>query len=286
MLPEAKNDNLLYISDGFYHQTYVYSYPKAKPLGTLSGIAGGMCPDKDGNVWITNSAGNTIDEYAHGGTTPIATLRVPKGPELRVGSCAIDAVSGNLAVGGYGPLYKPARVLVYTAAAGEPRIYRVQLSTSSHCAYDNGGDLFVYGYGVVERGMPASISGVVELQKGAKKFRTISFPPSTPPYEPRSLQWDGQYLAIGGQPPSLERYEISRFTAIDKGSVRFNALHEVGGAWIQAGKVVVTNFGGEGSYPPVQIDRYPAGGNPIRTIEVPNDTSGVTVSLAPKQRTL
>lgn len=285
MLPVAKNDNLLYVSDGFYRQTYVYTYPKTKPVGTLDGVAGGMCPDKDGNVWITNSAGNTIDKYAHGGTTPIASLRVPKGPKLKVGPCAIDAASGNLAVGGFGPYYEPARVLVYTAAAGEPKVYKVPLGTSSLCAYDNDGNLFVYGYGLVEHGMPGAISGVVELQKGTKKFRAISFPPSSPPYEPRALQWDGQYLAIGGQPASLERYEISRFNAIDKGTVPFNVLHEVGSAWIQGGKVVLINFGGQGSYPPVQIDRYPAGGNPIRTLDVANDASGVTVSLAPKQRT-
>ena len=104
MLPEVKNEDLLYISDGYHNQVYLYSFPKAKPVGTLVGVSGVMCPDKDGNVWFANPRADTIVKYAHGGTTPIATLKVPRGPKLSVFSCVVDPGSGNLAAGGSGPL--------------------------------------------------------------------------------------------------------------------------------------------------------------------------------------
>ena len=84
MLPEAKSDDLLYLSDRGNNSrlgsdVLVYSYPKAKLVGTLIGFASpaGMCTDGNGNVWISNFDGGTIVEYVHGGTEPISTLKVP-----------------------------------------------------------------------------------------------------------------------------------------------------------------------------------------------------------------
>jgi hypothetical protein len=236
MLPEAKNNDLLYVStfNGSALQVDVYSWPRAKPVGTLSGVAGSMCPDSDGNIWITNFDSDTIVGYAHGGTTPIATLKIPRELHLGVSSCAIDPTSGNLAVGTNPASGTIASVLVYAGARGRPKIYHVLLETSSLCTYDNDGNLFVYGYAYGPSWF--RLSSVLELQKGATSFRGISFPPARLGYEPRSLQWDGRYLVIGSQPPTLERYEVSQFTAVHKDSVPFDDLHEVGDAWIQRGE--------------------------------------------------
>jgi hypothetical protein len=273
MLAGAKSEDLLYLSDST--SVYVYSYPKAKRIGTLTGFQfpGGMCPDKVGNVWITNFRGDTIVEYAHGGTTPIATLNVPG---LSGQSCAIDPTSGDLAVVGYPPQGSTgrAKVLVYAGAAGNPNIYRVDLSTSSFCGYDNNGNLFVTGYRYNE----STKSGVVELQKGAKKFRQLSFGASGPFFgdQPGPVQWDGRHLAIG-LGSRIIRFTIHHFNAVEKGVTSFDNLHQLANAWIQGGKVVVVNIFGSG-YPPVQIDKYPAGGSPIRTINAGG--FGVTVSPA------
>lgn len=100
MAPEAKRDTLLYISDVGTNDVYVYAYPTGIFLGTLTGFSGpeGECVDKTGDVFIANYAASDILEYAHGGTSPIATLSDPGYlPE----SCAIDPTTGNLAVTNY-----------------------------------------------------------------------------------------------------------------------------------------------------------------------------------------
>jgi hypothetical protein len=69
-LPETKSEDLLYVSDDSSSSVNMYSYPKGKLVGSLTGFQfpGSMCPDSEGNVWITNFRGDTIVEYAHGGT--------------------------------------------------------------------------------------------------------------------------------------------------------------------------------------------------------------------------
>ena len=206
MLPEARRDALLYVSSNSGSNTgvQVYTYPKGKLVGTLTGFqaAAGMCPDKDGNIWITNFNGTTIVEYAHGGTQPIGSLTVPTMAHPQ--GCAVDATTGNLAVVGYPPASESATVLVYTGATGTPTVYDIPLSTSSFCSYDSHGNLFVNGY--AQGNGPF---GVVELKRGSHEFGTIAFAPSGPGrgIEPTSLQWDGRHIAIG-TPVSVVRYDI------------------------------------------------------------------------------
>jgi hypothetical protein len=76
MLPEAKNDTLLYIST--YTGVEIYSYPKLKPVGELGVAEGfGLCSDKAGNVFVTviSPGLSAVYEYPHGGEQRIATFR-------------------------------------------------------------------------------------------------------------------------------------------------------------------------------------------------------------------
>ena len=284
MLPEAKNQDLLYVAMNTESndQVNVYSYPKVTLVGTLIGFQGaaGMCPDKNGNVWITDDSANTIVEYAHGGTQPIAALIVPK--TFSPGGCSIDPTTGNLAaVGGpSGNQNGRGRILVYTGAGGKPQTYKVPYLETVFCTYDDEGDLFVTGFGYGEN-PPFALS---ELQNSANKFRAISFGSSGPPsYYPTPVQWDGRYVAVGS-PVGVVQYTIRGFAAVKKGTTTFDDLHQLDNAWIQGGKIVLLNRGGEGTFPPVQIDKYPAGGYPIKTINsrTPAALFGVTVSLAPR----
>ncbi len=121
MLPEAKSEDLLYIAAGLVDgAVYVYTYPRGRFVGTLTGFAEpfGECTDSAGDVFIvafsntSSSSSSTIYEYAHGGTTPIAMLSDPSAGV----ACAIDPVSGNLAVSGDG-------VAIYQHATGSPTMY-------------------------------------------------------------------------------------------------------------------------------------------------------------------
>src|SRR5579863_6185791 len=79
MAPDAGNQDLLYISDLSTYDVYVYSYPKGKLEGRLTGFGGpeGECVDKTGHVFIANFSASNILEYAHGGASPVATLSDP-----------------------------------------------------------------------------------------------------------------------------------------------------------------------------------------------------------------
>jgi hypothetical protein len=82
MLPEAKSDDLLYASESIRNKVFILTYPGGKLVGTLTGfnMPFGDCVDGVGDVWIINQHPPEVIEYAHGGTTPIATLTTDAGP--------------------------------------------------------------------------------------------------------------------------------------------------------------------------------------------------------------
>ncbi len=95
MLPEAKRDDLLYVSD--FYGVHVFSYPKLKPVGQLDAGSSGMCSDRDGNVFFTHTEGNEVTEYAHGGTQPVQTF-YDDTVELSPEDCSVDPTTNNLAI--------------------------------------------------------------------------------------------------------------------------------------------------------------------------------------------
>ena len=80
MAPDAKAQNLLYLTNYGANNVLVFSYPQDKLVGTLTGpfdLPDGDCTDKKSDVWIVNNVFEGIVEYKHGGTNPIATLQDP-----------------------------------------------------------------------------------------------------------------------------------------------------------------------------------------------------------------
>src|SRR5579871_5251079 len=80
MLPGAKTQSLLYVSNQGNGSVTAYTYVNGGGLvlvGTLTGFSKptGMCTDNAGNVWIPDYGTRLISEYAHGGTTPIFTIK-------------------------------------------------------------------------------------------------------------------------------------------------------------------------------------------------------------------
>lgn len=85
----AKSENLLYVIVSGFSDVYYYSYLPAqvKLIGKLTGLNSpkGLCVGESGNVFVTGP--RYVVEYAHGGTKPIATLKIPKATAY---SCAVD----------------------------------------------------------------------------------------------------------------------------------------------------------------------------------------------------
>lgn len=265
MLPQAEGD-LLYVSNYKNGTVNIYSYPEGSQVGTLTGFAKplGECADAAGDVFIANSAGRDIIEYAHGGNSPIATLHdsvyYPNG-------CSVDPTTGNLAVSN-GESKKgdgSGSIAIYRHAQGKPKYYTgVQYYTS--CGYDDEGNLFVAGN--------ANSDYVFEeLPKGAKTFRYIrrkNF------LAVDLIQWDGKYLT--NEVPLIHssliyRLKISGSNARVIGTTK---LDESGASFIDRPRVIIA-----GSRR-IDFFDYPSGKRPTKKISDSDAPTGTVVSSASK----
>jgi hypothetical protein len=291
MLPAAQSEDLLYISTldghGSASDVYVYSFPKTELVGTLYGITGGMCSDDKGDVWITRDYSwhdGTIVEYLHGRTRPIRTLHLNVRNVAAV-ECAIDPTSGNLAVLGEPEFAAASTVAIFDRARGTPHVYKMRFMATPHfCSYDGEGNLFMDGSPQFNSRQPYA-PVFAELRRGEGKVKEVSFASGGfPASYPSGIQWDGKYLTVGAD-RGLNRYLISEDTATYEGATVLKHVVNVGDFWIQGSKVVVLeNWPSE--RPSVQIDRYPAGGLPVRILDtrrIAGEPFRATVSVVPNR---
>jgi|HubBroStandDraft_2_1064218.scaffolds.fasta_scaffold01739_4 hypothetical protein len=271
MLPEAKHEDLLYVSGliGKDAVVFVFSYPAGKEVGRLDVFAAQLCSDPNGHVFMTQPSStrssSTIVEYAHGGTKPIATLH---DPYIGVGGCSVDPADGDLAVtnnGGNGT------VLIYPHAKdAKLKVYGLPFQTQ-YCGYDKASNLFTIGH--------TSAIAFAELPKNARSFKEIKL--EKPINQPMGVQWDGRNITLGqgtnpqkGNNGLIRRYMIRGLDANWVGDVRVDST-AVGFAIMGSSLIVSTTAN--------QVDffNYPRGGQPTAQLSV-TSPGGVTVSVAPK----
>lgn len=288
MLPEAKSEDLLYVSTS--GGVSVFSYPRGKLEGSLAGLQEpfGICSDKTGHVFVVDQKTQTVEEYARGGTTPVATLNdYPNFPS----DCSVDPNSGDLAVsGGIGHGLGPsANVAIFKGATGSPTLYTTEYAFAfTYCTYDDGGDIFV----------TAGTSGsgsLAELSSGSKSFKFITvdyfFSPGA------NVQWDGTHLVLAapsgrftGPQTMLQLKVVGSFAEIVKtfelssGSGRKD-LHADGEGFAVLGNTIIyeKETESQGSYGPENIGfwDYPAGGSVKKTIKIYGPQKSV-ISVAPR----
>jgi hypothetical protein len=214
------DENLVYLSYGSCSshiksacaaEVVVYTFPGGQPIGTWysAGYALGECADEAGNIFVTYINSGSIGEilkFAHGGTSPVATLSDPTGmPE----TCSVDRISGDLAVvNGAGTL------LIYSNASGSPTTYSLPGVYFYSVSYDNKGNVFVDGL----TGSNSSQFVLAKLPKGGNSFENITLNKQVD--GARELDWQGKYLTIG--PEYLGQGEIYRF------DIRGSSGHFVG----------------------------------------------------------
>ena len=259
VLRGSSGGDLVYISSSA-NAVYVYSYPDGTLVGTLTGFnnPAGLCSDAKGNVWITNSYGGNIVEYAHGGTSPIATLQDSgQTPE----DCAVDPTTGNLAVA---DLYSNAAI--YTNAQGSPAYYSTVglLQDALYATYDNVGDLF----------LASKWHTPVELRHGSSSFQKFGLKPHIHSRH-AGLQFDGTYVTLIGT-SIVYRYSYRHVPGGKQaGTIKLNAPC-CADYWIQGSELAGVD-GGNNAY----FFSYPAGGDPVTAITGLQRTQGVTISVAP-----
>jgi hypothetical protein len=266
MEAQLKRQNLLYISDDYTDDVYVYTFPGGKSVGRLTGFGNpqGLCVDKTGNVYVTDALASKITEYAHGGNKPIKTLQDANTPE----DCAVDPRSGNLAVTDF-----LLGIAIYAKAKGNP--HYISYSAPSYnaflfnCAYDNKGNLFVDGYL-----NPQKITGfyqfvVGELPKGSQTLSTIWYPEGSQSSNgaPGGLQWHNAQLAVGDSASGV-------IYMMPGGRISLQDANNVDQFWVHGSTLIGPNNGST----TVMFWNYPAGGAPTKTLSGFARPYGATVS--------
>jgi hypothetical protein len=264
---------LLYVSDIGAEDVDVFSYPGGKQVGKLTGFSepAGLCTDRKGDVFVVDSGSDRILEYAHGGTSPIATLLggTPLG-------CSVDPRSGNLAATNFmaGP-NGFGSVMIFTKARGTPQQYNALYHTY-FCAYDDAGNLYVDGF--ANDGQVA----LIEFAKGQSTLTQLGL--QTNSGWAGGLAWNGKHLLM--EDPLANKFVPSRPTnAIYVLSiVSFVAMLEqtmpLGGALDVAqfavrGKTVIA---ADASNENVVYYPYPQGGSPTKTLTDFYEPLGIALS--------
>jgi hypothetical protein len=279
MLPEAKHENLLYVSNADNNTVTIYTYPKGKLVGVLVGFdfPYGLCVDKVGNVFITNFNASNILEYSHGSSSPIATI---SDAGEHPADCSVNTVNGDLAVNNsYSVSNEAGSISLYTHRRRNRWSLPTLYSDSSFfymyfCGYDDSGNLFVDGL----TGYGGSFV-FAELPAGQKTFTNIT--PGQNIESPGGVQWDGTYMAVGdqGKGGGSTVYQItvngSQGTVV--GSTPLTDSKDVAQFWIQGTDIVGPDEGNEDA----GFWNYPGGGAPTKRIRRGLDLpEGATISQA------
>lgn len=279
--PSAKNAaQLLYVSDLGTFDVYVYRFPSLELAGRLLGFNDpqGECADTSGNVWIADTGSNRIVEYAHGGEKPLARLADPIGYPA---GCAVDGMTGDLAVTNLYDFSGGGSILVYKSARGTPRVYAdPDFYYFYFAGYDRKGNLYVSGAtanNAYRLGVLASGSRSIALVKihGGKL------------YFPGTVAWIGSTLVLGDQRCNGRKvscfYElrVAGATAQIIGSTPLHGSCDVVEAWVDATQIV---GGDDAAYcrsgrSTVGVWPYPGGGDPSRSLRGPRVPVGAALSI-------
>jgi DNA-binding beta-propeller fold protein YncE len=253
----AKKSALLYVSDTESGDVYVFDYPKGTPAGTLTGLIdpGGECVDAKGNVFVTNTGGSNVVEYAHGGTAPSATL---KDPGFFPIGCAVDPKSGNLAVTNFSSTASGSgNIVIYKHAKGKPASAYADANTPQFllCGYDDSGNLFADGL------TSTSAFSLDELPAGKKALVPVALDKGIG--NAGAVQWDGKYLAVGDQADNVvDRFAIASGKGTFKSATALKNAIAIFQFWIQGGDIIGPDSGNAS----VEFFQYPAGGKPTKTV--------------------
>ena len=263
----------------------VLSYPDGSPVADISGLRGSpisACSDSRGHVFVTTSYANSLGyiyEFAHGGTTPIATLTDPGFPS----GCSVDPTTGDLAVANqFSHVFGDAgNVAIFRHARGKAiPIKDASVSEFYSCGYDAKGNLFTDAAGAGYIAYPL-------LPKGSHVFTKVFFNQQLFGVA-GPIRWDGKYFVIGYSEPNA----VYRLTVSGSNGVVISALQlqyrqdePYGDFAIYGHTIVAPDWFGHGSYG-IGFWSYPAGGPPLKLlapVDKRDSTYSIAISVASKR---
>jgi hypothetical protein len=249
---------------------YMYTYPGGQFIRTIGAAGNGYCNGgPSGDAWIA-SGGQQVYQIEPDGSigTIIQDLYQP------TWGCAVDRKTGTLAV-----TSRNGQVALFAGAHGDGTPYTTGLGAAYYCTYDSNDDLFVDGT------LRGSSGAVAELPSGGKTFQLIQL--NKPIDGFWAIQWDGKFLAVEATQGAgkITIYRFSVAGSIGKVVATTHLLtqyklssRESAEFWIRGTRILEgTNNQGTFYDSYLQFWRYPAGGNPIKTVEVPPKIGGLTV---------
>jgi len=285
MEPRTSGEDLLYVTNG-NGIVNVYTYSQQELVGELINFTDpkGECTDAKADVYITDYGADQIDEYAHGGTSP---LRVIDESGYKPYNCAIDPKTGDLAVANYtGDGYESeGNLAIYARAKGKPTYYsNADLYYLNACGYDKFGDLLATGFTLFSGTF--LYTAFAYLPAKSKDFAEIALPPPDSSFgwdgvEVQGIGWDGKYWAVE---PSEHLYEYSINIKPELvGSVELEGADSPIAFYGAAAKKQATQAIGSDGFSgsdDVYYWSYPAGGEPLVKITHGLDHPfGVAISL-------
>jgi hypothetical protein len=189
----SRKSKLLYVSAFNGSDVTVYDYPSGEEMGTLTGFSSpsGQCVDAKGNVYIANFDNGVVDEYAHGGASPIKTFTT-SGAAF---GCSVDKANDLAVTDFLGVSYTAGSVTIFPKGSTTGTVY----SDPADCyyiwnaGYDDQGNLVM----IAENQASEAVTFCAVL-KGAKSLTTLTASGFTI-YSPDTTMWDGKYIALGDQ---------------------------------------------------------------------------------------
>lgn len=270
--PAAAARPLLYAAGDV--SSYVLT-TNGKVVGNITQTGIGTCSDKNGDVFFTTL--NSILEFAHGGTTPIASYAVPGNAY----SCSVDPTTGDLAAVVFCVTGCGDSVVVLTTPGMKVQQYSISsLPSLLYVTYDSTGNLYVDGYS-------SSVFALAELPAGGTAFQPITVSQNI--QYAGQIQWDGQYIAVTTIiTPVVDQLQVTGSTASVVGTI---PLYGVGPrstqSWLYRDKIIVPTGSGRARSTNIDFWKYPTGGYPVREItgfigKGHAEITGVTISQPPK----
>lgn len=278
-LPEAKTEDLLYVTDAQDNDAYMIALPSGKLVGKLTGFdaPSGDCADSQGNVFIVDTQNGEIREYKHGSKSAFNVLN--DRPWTPIG-CSVDPTTGNLAVSNCCGEHPVGNLAIYRKAKGAPRYYQYAgMETYWYCAYDGHGNLFVDGivYGSYN-------FKLLEIPKGRRKLTNVTLHPAITGDVSLPLLWDGSLLAIASEDSgAIYRFAISGTSGVRVHVTKLDDSSGVYGSfWILSNGKHRTLYAPivNNSIPSIGVYNYPTGGKPTQDLYDVVAPSGATVSVA------
>jgi hypothetical protein len=278
--PQASRENLAYVADALSNALFIFTYsPNAmRYVGyvALGSTPLAECVDKAQDVWVVTSS-SLLLEFAHGGTTPIATIGTGS---LMPAGCSVDTASGDLAVAGADFNGGIGAAFIYKKAKGVPIDVVDDQYELSDCAYDGKGTLYA------DRDVTTIDLSVDVLPKGSKTFQTVTTNQTF--RRPGGMQWAAPYLVVGDSDNNVAyRFTVSTNHISVADSITLEQTSRVGLFAIYRKRIVAPQSSVDDvANGLLSIYHYPQGGTRISTIGGMSLPVAVAISLGPKGSSL